>query len=417
MKYNVHPLFCCLIAGLFTSTVSYAQLSDLPDSHSSDSLISSEPYYHMRGGLDRSYAKFTREKSGRVAFLGGSITHNPGWRDSVMHYLVRRFPDTEFEFIPAGIPSMGSTPGAFRLERDVLKDGPVDLLFEEAAVNDATNGRRREEQIRGMEGIVRHTLYANPSTDILLMYFVDPDKMADYRNGEIPEVIQNHEQVAIHYNLPSLHLAREVTDRIDAGEFTWEEDFKDLHPSPFGQGVYSRSIIGMLEIAWSEVEKRRKQVDNRPVVPKLPDKMDTNAYDAGYLIEVNRKMAATGWNFHPVWIPDDGAGTRKTYTNVPMLIGSEPGNPLRFEFTGKAVGIAVAAGPDAGTIRYRIDQGPWQNQDLFTQWSSRLHLPWYYTLSVGLSDGPHILEMKLLPRHHPKSTGTSCRIRYFYINR
>src|SRR5690554_3486699 len=130
-----------------------------------------------------------------------------------MQYLERRFPDTEFEFIPAGIPSMGSTPGAFRLERDVLKDGPVDLLFEEAAVNDATNGRRREEQIRGMEGIVRHTLYANPSTDILLMYFVDPEKMAAYRDGEIPEVIQNHEQVAIHYNLPSLHLAREVTDR------------------------------------------------------------------------------------------------------------------------------------------------------------------------------------------------------------
>ena len=130
-----------------------------------------------------------------MAFLGGSITHNPGWRDSVMKYLENRFPETDFEFIAAGIPSMGSTPGAFRLHRDVLMDGPVDLLFEEAAVNDATNGRSSQEQIRGMEGIVRHARTASATTDIVIMHFVDPDKMGSYRKGQIPEVIINHEKV------------------------------------------------------------------------------------------------------------------------------------------------------------------------------------------------------------------------------
>lgn len=417
MKCNMHILFCSLVAGVISSTVSLGQPPALPGHHSSDTLISSEPYYRMRGGLDRAYAKFTYDKTGRVAFLGGSITHNPGWRDSVMQYLEARFPATAFEFIAAGIPSMGSTPGAFRLDRDVLQYGPVDLLFEEAAVNDATNGRSQEEQIRGMEGIVRHTLYANPRTDILLMYFVDPEKMEDYRNSIEPEVIQNHEQVAIQYNLPSLHLAREVTDRIDAGEFTWDGDFKDLHPSPFGQGIYARSIIGLLEKAWVDAEERSMRPSAPVVEPVLPDQLDPNAYDAGYLIEVHREMEAAGWTYYPVWTPGDGAGTRRNYTDVPMLVGSDPGSPLRFEFTGRAVGIAVAAGPDAGFIRYRIDQGPWQTQDLFTKWSSQLHLPWYYTLAAGLSDGSHALEIELLPQHHPKSSGTSCRIRYFYINR
>lgn len=31
---------------------------------------------------------------------------------------------------------MGSTPAAFRLNRDVLNNGSIDLLFEEADVND-----------------------------------------------------------------------------------------------------------------------------------------------------------------------------------------------------------------------------------------------------------------------------------------
>lgn len=35
--------------------------------------------------------------------------------------LKQRFPDTEFTFIDAGIPSTGSTPHAFRFENDVLQ--------------------------------------------------------------------------------------------------------------------------------------------------------------------------------------------------------------------------------------------------------------------------------------------------------
>ncbi len=91
--------------------------------------LDSRKYHHLRGGLDNYRISFEQEKKGRVAFLGGSITYNPGWRDSICQYLQKRFPETHFEFIAAGIPSLGSTPGAFRLERDVLSKGKIDLLF------------------------------------------------------------------------------------------------------------------------------------------------------------------------------------------------------------------------------------------------------------------------------------------------
>lgn len=91
--------------------------------------LDSRNYHTYRNKLHNSRIVFGREKRGRVAFLGGSITYNGDWRDSICAYLQKRFPNTQFDFVAAGIPSMGSTPGAFRFERDVLAKGKVDLLF------------------------------------------------------------------------------------------------------------------------------------------------------------------------------------------------------------------------------------------------------------------------------------------------
>ena len=48
-----------------------------------------------------------KKRTGRIAFLGGSITHNGGWRDELMRYFTKRFPQTTFEFVAAGIPGPG----------------------------------------------------------------------------------------------------------------------------------------------------------------------------------------------------------------------------------------------------------------------------------------------------------------------
>ena len=369
-------------------------------------------YHKIRKGLRNSLMKFTREKKGRVAFLGGSITYNGGWRDSVMNYLQKRFPETEFDFVAAGIPSMGTTPAAFRLERDVLSKGKIDLLFEEAAVNDASNGRSNEEQVRAMEGLVRNTLTQNPECDIVLMHFVDPDKMESYRAGNVPAVVQNHEAVANHYGLPSINLAREVTERIDAGEFNWEDDFVNLHPSPYGQGIYAHSMNRLLDNAW----KGFIAEDDKILSKTLPEKLDAACYDNGFLVPVTEMDKIKGWTYHQNWKPQDKAGTRSNYTNVPMLEGVRPGKVIKFKFEGTAVGIAVAAGPDAGMIEYSVDGKMWEKLDLYTKWSERLHLPWYYTLKAGLKPGKHFLQLRVSKDKNPSSKGNACRIRYFFVN-
>ena len=345
-----------------------------------------------------------------MAFLGGSITYNPGWRDSVCSFIQKEFPDTKFDFVNAGVPSMGSTPGAFRFENDVLKNGPVDLLFLEVAVNDQVNKARPLEITRAMEGIVRHAKLANPACEIVIMYFVDPDKINDYNKGIVPAEIVNHEKVALHYNIPSINLAREVTERIYNKEFTWEGDFIDLHPSPFGQIVYYRSISELLVKCW----EKNNSSDRMP--HPLPPKLDPFCYDKGVLVEVEEKNATEGWVYDKNWSPSDKASTREGYVNVPMLVGSKPGAILKFSFKGTAAGVTVAAGPDAGIIEYSIDNQEWKSVDLFTQWSAGLHLPWFYTLADGLKNGSHSIRIRLSSSKNEASTGTVCRIRYFYVN-
>ena len=371
-------------------------------------------YFALRGGLANCKSKFERDKVGRVAFLGGSITASVGWRDRVCEDLKRRFPQTQFDFINAGVPSLGSTPGAFRFRRDVLSHGPVDLLFEEAAVNDDTNGFSDVEQVRGMEGIVRQARLANPDIDIVLLHFADPGKIEQINRGEMPAVIRNHEQVAEHYNLPTINLAREVAERIHAGEFSWEKDFRDLHPSPFGHELYAKSIVRLFDAAWNGSAVT--------VYKPIPAPLDQESYFRGRLVSPKEAVETpairikNGWELVHDWFPNDGKGTRDGFVHVPVLESKEAGATLEFKFAGQSVGVFVASGPDTGVIEYRVDGGDWKSQELFTQWSPSLHLPWAKILASGLSSGEHVVELRAAKVANPGSKGHAIRIVYLLVN-
>ena len=379
---------------------------------SSINFISPSKYHIHRQSLQNSYLKFTLEKKGRVAFMGGSITEHGAWRGKVESYLKSRFPDTDFEFINAGISSTGSTPGAFRLKQDVLAKGPVDLFFEEAAVNDEVNGFNGISQIRGMEGIIRNTLQTYPMADVIMMHFIDPPKLEVYKNGGVPDVIRNHEKVAEHYRVNSIHLAKEVSDRILAAEFNWEDDFKDLHPSVFGHDIYARSIIAFLDNAWAKVGSG---VQN-PIVHSLPDMLDRYSYTHGKYLNVNQAVNIRNWNFTKRWSPSDGISTRKRYVEIPAVIAEVAGAEMRLEFTGKAIGICIASGPDAGMIEYSIDGAVFKKIDLYTQWSGGLHLPWYVMLNDELKNERHSVMIRTISDKNAKSKGNACRVLHFLVN-
>ena len=51
-----------------------------------DVLPKGTEYFQLRDGLANCQRKFVQEKTGRIAFLGGSITAGGGWRDHTMKY-------------------------------------------------------------------------------------------------------------------------------------------------------------------------------------------------------------------------------------------------------------------------------------------------------------------------------------------
>ena len=368
--------------------------------------------YTLRGDYRNSYQMFEKERVGTVAFLGGSITEMKGWRDMICEDLKQRFPYTKFTFIDAGIPSTGSTPGAFRLADDVLSKAKVDLLFVEAAVNDDTNGFNAIEQVRGMEGIVRHALLSNPSMDIMMLHFIYDPFIPKLDGGQMPDVILNHERVANHYLIPSVNLATEIAARMREGEFNWEQ-FGGTHPKPLGHAYYAATINKVLDEIYASCVAAGPAVKPH-VLPAVP--LDGYSYTNGKLVDIRQAHINKGWQLVPSWTPRLIAETRPGFVDVPMLETDRPGAKPTLDFEGTAVGIFCVSGPAAGILEYSIDGAPFKKLDTFTAWSGGLYIPWVYMFDTELPKGKHRLMLRMSKDHHPQSKGTACQIRQFVVN-
>lgn len=402
-----------ILAGIFTITLFFDNsfIQPVLSQAVKDKKPLNSTAFIQSAPLGNARYRIHHDKTLNVAFLGGSITNMTGWRGKVSAYLQARYPDAKITCINAGIPSLGSLPHVFRLKNDVLDKGRIDLLLIESAVNDHVNGTPQLIQQRALEGIIRHARTANRYMDIVLMAFADEDKMADYRNGKIPAEVGVHAAMATRYHLPFINLAEEVTRRIDNGEFTWENDFKDLHPSPFGQELYFNTIRQLLEKQLSGKAPRQL------TTYALPRPADVVNYSQGDYLPVNTAIQLKDFVLEANWHPSDKTPTREGFTNVPVLAGEKTGASFELLFDGDAVGIAVISGPDAGMIQYRIDDGPVQTRELYTQWSASLHLPWYLLLGDGLTPGKHRLWMGIAPEKNAASSGNACRIVHFLVNK
>ncbi|MEG1643685.1 MAG: GDSL-type esterase/lipase family protein [Bacteroidales bacterium] len=364
-------------------------------------------HINLRSRLTNSFNRFITEKKGCVAFVGGSITEMDGWRNMIKESLKQRFPYTEFTFVEAGISSTGSTPHAFRLQNDVLDKCTPDLMFVEAAVNDDTNGFTSKEQVRGMEGIIRHALKTNSKMDIVMLHFIYDPFIQLLKEGVQPDVIMNHERVANYYRITSINLAQEIADRMVAGEFTWEH-FGGTHPSPYGHKYYAATINALFDI---ETKNDIKAIDKAHIIPEKP--LDEYCYESGEFISINSAKELKGFKHVDKWSPSNRqVETRRGFVNVPMLVSDKAGASFSLDFTGKGIGIFCVAGPHAATLLYSIDGTPFKRLATHTEWSDHIYLPWVYMLETELHEGKHSLTVKI-----DKGDKAECQIRNFVVNR
>lgn len=285
------------------------------------------------------------------------------------------------------------------------------MLFVEAAVNDHTNYFTPIEQVRGMEGEIRHALLSNPEMDIIMLHFIYDPFIPMVDQKQQPDVVLNHERVANHYLIPSINLVQEIGERMQDGEFTWEQ-FGGTHPLPFGHAYYAAAINHLFDEMWSEVTPESTV---RPhAIPEMP--LDTFSYYDGDFLPLENARLGKGWTLVGSWHPDDPYEKRRGFVDAPMLEAKQAGAKLTLEFEGKAIGLFCTPGPSACVLEYSIDGKPYKKLDTYTQWSAHLYIPWVYMLETELPDTKHKLVLRISKEKNDASKGHELQIRNFVVN-
>ena len=346
----------------------------------------------LRGDFMNSRIRFERENVGHVAFIGGSITEMNGYRPMVSTMLEKRFPKTEFTFTQAGISSTCSDTGAFRFARDVLSQGPLDMLFVEFAVNDDQDGQKSlQNALRGMEGVIAQARKHNPMVDIVMTFFANENILDHLGENKNPPSIAAHSKVAEHYGVSVNHLAQELSDLINAGKMDWKK-YGGVHPNEYGNTMCASMIANSLLDLWSKPLPGNAQPKPHPKVSPL----DPFSYVNGRFLSFDQVDIDENWKKGvPNWKNENRGKVRSRFLGIPFIYANQAGAKLKIKFEGTAIGAYMLTGPDSAIIRCTIDGKQSKKIDTLHRHSG-FNYPMTVMFFNELSDRPHLLELEIL---------------------
>ena len=158
---------------------------------SAGNIIDKEAGILNRGNLTRLKGFMNRAAKGErltVGFIGGSITQGFSATDPEKCYAARTFgwlkkvfPNTEFDYVNAGIGATDSQFGAARVQEDLLQRLP-DLVFVEFSVNDHSTPHFCETY----EGLVRQIYGSASAPAMVLIHNVYYDTAVSYTHLTLP---------------------------------------------------------------------------------------------------------------------------------------------------------------------------------------------------------------------------------------
>jgi len=352
-----------------------------------------------RGGLPNVFVKLQAGKEVRIAYLGGSITAQNGWRPKTLAWFQKQFPRAKVSQINAAIGGTGSDLGVFRLQHDVLQYKP-DLLFVEFAVNDG--GAPPSRIHKSMEGIVRQTWRANPETDICFVYTLTQGMLPNLQSGKFPRAASAMEAVADHYGIPSIHMGMEVAKLEKEGKLIFrgalpktEAEKKALNGkivfSPDGVHPYPQTGHEIyLKVVARSMEKIRSV--GKPGPHKLPAPLDPDNWEDAKMIPLDQVHLSKGWKKLD---PATNQLAKLFANRLPGLWeASQPDESMSFRFKGKYVAVYDLLGPDCGQIIILLDAKTSTTRARFDGYCSYYRLA---TLPVGsgLRDGVHVVLLKI----------------------
>lgn len=354
-----------------------------------------------RGGLPNFFAKLERGDTVRIAYLGGSITAQDGWRPKTLRWFQEQYPKARVSEINAAVGGTGSGLGVYRLRHDVLEHKP-DLIFVEFAVNDY--GAAPERIHRSMEGIVRQAWQDNPVTDFCYVYTIAGTMLDTLKAGELPRSVAAMEELAAYYGIPSINMGLEVARLEKAGKLVFraakpETDQEKaavgdkilfspdgVHPyTDSGHPLYLEAVVrgmGLIKPA------------GKPASHPLGAPFVADNEEQAKLIPLDRARLSAGWQK----LDPATNELAESYANrLPGLWkANQAGATIQFKFRGTAAGIYDLVGPDCGQVIVTLDEGKPSVRPRFDAYCTYHRLA-SLSLGSGLSNTVHTVKLEIHP--------------------
>lgn len=354
-----------------------------------------------RAGLPNFLAKAaTKDAEVRIAYLGGSITAQEGWRPKTLAHFQKAFPDAKLTQVNAAIGGTGSDLGVYRLQHDVLRHKP-DLLFVEFAVNDG--GQAPDKIFKCMEGIVRQTWRALPECDICFVYTITDSLVPPLLEGKMQRSASAMEKVADHYGIPTIHMGVEVARLAKEGKLLWktrkpttpEEKAAigdkvlfapdGVHPHPdTGHELYLQAVVRSLPAIQAASAKPAPHGLKPPFVP--------DNYEAAKMIPLDQLNPSA--HFKRLDPATDALAKRFGNRLPTMYRTNDAGATITFKFRGRAAAVYDLLAPDAGQIIMTLDDKAPALRPRFDAYTTYPRLA-IMPIASDLPDAVHTVKLEL----------------------
>ncbi len=318
-----------------------------------------EDYFKVRGGIPNSLACFRENRVGNqyLFFIGNSVLAGTGLKDAKLRYSARMVEGFRKHFPDAGIIETrhsqpgGSWFGLYRCSRgqpvfgEVIASGHLAILDFAADDRDADLAQVRAST----EGLIRQITNYRATHSRILVYTLTPGMLQDYRAGRTPEYIRVCEELAAHYGIPSLNLARAAATKIIAGEISFEAFSADgLNPTDAGARIYGDAAAAFVEALMAAGPVPDKP---RPVV--LPAPLFPETHDSGRIVAYEDPQVRRGG----AWKPGQ-ASPIPPFRHV--LVSGESGATLTLKFQGSEIGLLDVVDKDTPDFEYSVDGAPFR---------------------------------------------------------
>lgn len=311
-------------------------------------------FYTVRGGNPNSQYYFKANTVGNqyLFFIGNSVLAGTGLKDQNLRYSTQMvmgfkkyFPDAVMSETRHMQPG-GSWFGLFRCSRGQPVFGEVICSGHLAILDFAADDRNTDiEQVKlSLEGLVRQIILYRDTHSQILVYTLTAEMLHAYKAGQTPEYIRISEQIADHYGIPSLNLAKYAAEKIIAGEISFEAFSADgINPTDAGAKIY-----GDLVAKFTKALMTAYPIPEKPQHYFLPEALFLETDDNGRIIAYEDPQVKQ-------------SGTWKQGQASPigpfrhLLVSDQAGDTLTLKFKGSEIGIIDVVDKDSADYEYSND--------------------------------------------------------------